>query len=200
MNLTALGNGTTYGGVYVDPYTISINGVSATLLSCDDFSTEIAVGQTWTANTENAAAVDGAVKFSSGPFSAGGSEQTTYSAAAWIATQLVTPAITNNANTQIDYSLALWELFNPTLSGGPAFSGSLNGPDAGVPSVFTLAFNAVAGGYTGSNVTVYTPNPLGASQEFLEVSAVPVPASLPLLLSGLMGLGAVLRRRRTSAS
>jgi len=197
LELTGVGNGTNYGGVYDSPYDISINGSSAMLLGCDDFATEIGVGSTWSAMTENASNVDNGVKFTAGPFYGGNSLQTTYSAAAWIATQLVTPAVMGNTNAQIDYSLALWELFDPSLTGGPInFTGSLNGPDGQVPSVLDIAYAAVAGGYTGSNVTVYTPNPLNAGQEFLQVAPVPLPASLPLMLSGIAGLGALFRGRR----
>jgi hypothetical protein len=201
MELIGVGNGTNYGGVYDSPYDISINGNPAMLLSCDDFATEISVGQTWSATSENASSVDSNVKFTAGPYYGGNSLQTTYSAAAWLATQLVTPTVMGNSNEQIDYSLALWELFNPSLTGGPiSFTGSLNGPDGNVPSVINMAFAAVAHGFTGSNVTVYTPDPLNSGQEFLQVQPVPLPASLPLLLSGLAGVGALLRRRRTVPS
>jgi hypothetical protein len=201
MDLTGVGNGTNYGGVYDSPYDISINGLASMLLSCDDFATEINIGSTWTAMTENAASVDGSVKFST-PYSPYTLQQT-YSAAAWIATQLVTPAIMGNTNPQIDYSLALWELFDPTLSGPINFTGSLNGPDytgpgTGVPNVLSLAFAAVSGGYTGSNVTVYTPNPLDSGQEFLQVNPVPLPGALPLLFSGMAGLGTLICRRRAA--
>jgi hypothetical protein len=197
LQLTGIGNGTNYGGVYDSPYDISINGgTPSMLLSCDDFATEINVGDSWSALAENASAVDSGVKFSSGPFYGGNSLQTTYSAAAWLATQLVTPAVMGNSNTQIDYSLALWELFDPTLAGPITFGGSLSGPDGQVPDVMGQAFAAVAAGYTGSNVTVYTPNPLDAGQEFLDVAPVPLPASWPLLLSGMLGVGALCRRAR----
>lgn len=82
LKLTGVGNGTNYGGVYDSPYTIAINGTPATLLSCDDFATEIAIGSSWSAMTETASAVDSGVKFTSGPFYGGHSLQTTYSAAA----------------------------------------------------------------------------------------------------------------------
>lgn len=196
MELTGVGNGTNYGGVYDSPYDISINGAGAMLLSCDDFATEIGVGSTWTAMTESAGSVNSGVKFSTGYESY--TLQQTYSAAAWIATQLVTPAVMNNQNEQIDYSLALWELFDPTLSGPVSFTGSLNGPDGQVPTLINDAFSAVARGFTGSNVTVYTPEPLSSGQEFLQVQPVPLPASLPMLLSGIAGLGALVRRRRST--
>ena len=198
LQLTGVGNGTNYGGVYDSPYDISINGGTASmLLSCDDFATEISVGDSWSALAENAGAVDSGVKFSSGPFYGGNSLQTTYSAAAWLATQLVAPAVMGNSNSQIDYSLALWELFDPTLEGPITFGGSLSGPDGQVPDIIGQAFAAVAAGFTGSNVTVYTPNPLNAGQEFLDVAPVPLPASWPLLLSGMLGVGALCRRARS---
>src|ERR1019366_4639192 len=38
-------------GVYVDPYPISVNGATTpSLLSCDDYATEIYVGYVWKAN------------------------------------------------------------------------------------------------------------------------------------------------------
>ena len=63
LQLTGVGNGTNYGGVYDSPYDISINGSSAMLLSCDDFATEIGVGSMWQAMTESASNVDNGVKF-----------------------------------------------------------------------------------------------------------------------------------------
>lgn len=67
-----------------------------------------------------------------------------------------------------------------------------------MPTVLGEAFAAVTAGFTGSNVTVYTPNPLNSSQEFLQVTPVPLPAPLTLLLSGLGCVGALLRHERVA--
>jgi len=40
VTLTGVGNGTTLGGVYVDPYTAVVTGLGTTPVICDDWSDE----------------------------------------------------------------------------------------------------------------------------------------------------------------
>src|ERR1700761_4288255 len=47
MKLTSAGSNTDYG-IYIGPYTATVNGVSTSAI-CDDFSDATYVGETWTA-------------------------------------------------------------------------------------------------------------------------------------------------------
>ena len=49
MQLIDSPSGKIMGGVYTSPYDIKVNGV-LTALVCDDFTTDINFGYTWTAN------------------------------------------------------------------------------------------------------------------------------------------------------
>ena len=49
LALQNVGAGFGMGGVFTSPYGISIDGSAPVLMICDDFSTEISLGQTWNA-------------------------------------------------------------------------------------------------------------------------------------------------------
>jgi hypothetical protein len=201
--LTGVGTGTVADGVYVSPYVGTIQGPGVNysgFMICDDFTTESYLNTPWSATTTNAGSLNGSEKFSSVVF--GGSAQTAYDAVAWLANKLVQPSTLANPTAQIDYSFAIWDIFD----------GQTTDPN-GKGQVAVLeqqALSAAVGGYTGSNVSVYTPsvtNPNGginASQEFLVVNPVPAPefdassagAAVTLLLGGLT----ILRGRRVERS
>jgi hypothetical protein len=119
------------------------------------------------------------------------SAQQSYNAAGWLANGLM--ANLNNPTTQVNYSFAIWNLFD----------GQNTDPSGGAVSLEKAAFSAVANGYVASNVSVFTPNPINASQEFLVVTPTQAPeidpasavSALMLLLGGL----AVGRGRRVRA-
>jgi hypothetical protein len=108
----------------------------------------------------------------------------------------VSPSNVTNPTAQTNISFAIWDIFD----------GQTTDPDNGAASLITTAFTDVAGGYVGSNVTVYTPQPHGVSQEFLVVNGPPVstpePAAAAILgfdlLSALVGVF-LLRRYRVRA-
>src|SRR6266481_5274888 len=70
-------------GVYSSPYTALIDG-TPTLIICDDFQTDVSIGDTWTATKTNVASlVNGLstdVKFDTGNTA---TQQHDYAAAAW---------------------------------------------------------------------------------------------------------------------
>jgi hypothetical protein len=72
----------------------------------------------------------------------------------------------------------------------------------GAAALEQQAFTQAAGGYVASNVSVLTPNPLKASQEFLMVNPAPEidagtsTAALTLLIGGVLVLS---RRRKLEA-
>lgn len=116
-----------------------------------------------------------------------------------------------------EISYALWDIFDPTLLGAPQDNpyGSLTSAElstalgylAGAESLVSAATNKATGlvnlnaisidGNAIEGLTIYTPSPLSASQEFLHVSMSesPYPAVLGLDLLGVVGLILVFKRR-----
>ncbi len=191
MDLTGVGNGTVADGVYVSPYvgTISGPGVNyAGYMICDDFNTESYLNSPWTATTTAAAALNGTQKFGSVQFNGVTyTAQQAYNAAGWLANGLL--GNLGNTTTQTNYAFAIWNIFD----------GQTADPDGGAVSLEAAAFTAAStGGYSAANVSVFTPNPKNASQEFLVVKQAPeidptsATSGLTLLLGGIM----VLRSRR----
>jgi len=205
--LTGVGTGTVADGVYVSPYvgTIQGPGINYTgFMICDDFTTESYLNTPWNATTTNAGSLNGSEKFASNVVFGGQSysAQTAYDAAAWLANQLVQPSTLANSTSQINYSFALWDLFDGRTT-DPNGHGQ-------VAILEQEALSAAVGGYTGSNVSVYTPavtDPNGginASQEFLVVNPVPAPemdvSSAGGAVTLLLGSLSILRGRRVERS
>jgi hypothetical protein len=190
MDLTGVGNGTVAEGVYVSPYvgTISGNGFNYSgLMICDDFNTESYLNTPWTATMTNAGALDGGGKFNfAGTMTIDGfnvTAQQAYDAAGWLANGLV--ANYTNTTAQTNYAFAIWNIFD----------GQQMNPSGGSLSLEQQAFNAALNqGYVASNVSVFTPNPVNSSQEFLVVRAAPeidptlAMGSLTLLIGGVLVL------------
>ncbi|HMK87112.1 MAG TPA: hypothetical protein VK437_14220 [Steroidobacteraceae bacterium] len=191
MELTSPGNGTVADGVYVSPYagTIQGNGINyAGAMICDDFDTESYLYKPWTATMTTAGALNGAEKFNSAVVFNGQvyTAQQAYDAAGWLANGLL--ANLNNTTTQTNYAFAIWDIFD----------GQKTDPDGGALALESAAFSAASKDYVASNVSVFTPNPLNASQEFLVVNAAPEidPSRGASALTLLLGAALVLRARR----
>ncbi len=195
IDLTGVGNGTVADGVYVSPYqgTITGNGMSYSgYIICDDFYTDSYLNSQWSASMTNAGALDGTEKFPGTETFDGStySAQQAYNAAGWLANGLLNNL--NDPNSQVNYSFAIWNVLD----------GQQTDPSGGAVALEAAAYSAVNNGYVANNVSVYTPRPLNASQEFLVVSP-PVrapeidPASLASGLTLLLGGAAVARGRRT---
>jgi hypothetical protein len=190
LDLTGVGNGTVANGVYVSPYqgTITGNGMSYSgFVICDDFNTESYLNAPWVATMTSADGLDGTEKFpgvetfDGSPYSA----QQAYNAAGWLANGLLNNA--NSPNSQVNYSFAIWNIFD----------GQQTDPSGGALALESAAFSAVKNGYVANNVSVFTPTPLKASQEFLVVRAPEIdPASAASGLTLLLGGWAVARGRR----
>jgi hypothetical protein len=180
MDLTSAGNGTVAEGVYVSPYvgTISGNGLNYSgFVICDDFYTESYLNQPWTATMSNAGALNGTQKFS---FGNAWETQLAYNAAGWLANGLLQNL--NNSTAQTNYAFAIWNIFD----------GQLMNPDGGSLTLEMQAFQAALAGYTASNVSVFTPNPVNASQEFLVVRSAPEMSAAGAASAVTLLLGAVL--------
>ena len=193
------------GGVYTSPYGISINGGSPTLLICDDFLTNISIGQTWTSQVTSLAALQAGTNPAGTPKF--GNNVTNYATAAVLAAELM--GLGNLATeTAGELSYAIWGVFDPTLlTNNPSSGeGALTNAELTAAQNFLKDAKAVVAAATVGGVinlskipylTIYTPDPLGASQEFLAVS-MPEPASMVILgmdCLGMVGLALLLRRR-----
>jgi hypothetical protein len=196
MDLTGVGNGTVANGVYVSPYqgTITGNGMSYSgYVICDDFYTDSYLNAPWLASMSSAGNLDGTEKFPSTETFNGSrySAQQAYNAAGWLANGLLNNL--NDPNSQVNYSFAIWNIFD----------GQQMDPSGGALALESAAYSAVNNGYVATDVSVLTPRPLNASQEFLVVSH-PVqapeidPASIASGLTLLFGGLAVLRGRRAT--
>ena len=188
MDLTGVGNGTVADGVYVSPYqgTVQGNGINYSgYLICDDFNTESYLNTPWTATMTAAGALNGSEKFGTSVMFGGNTytAQQAYNAAGWLANGLL--ANLGNTTTQTNYAFAIWDIFD----------GQTTNPSGGATALEQAAFAAAASGYVASNVSVFTPNPKNASQEFLvvrpapEIDATAATGALTLLFGGALVLG-----------
>jgi len=155
------------GGVYTSPYTINVNGVPE-LLICDDFTTDITLGEQWPTSTTSMSTVDSSavtdLKFNQSPGNSsimGGPNDVVYdyAVAAVLAADLMEiPNIgTSNENAQEaeaagEISYAIWGIFDQTLwnsllANGSTGYGSLttSGPNS-VPSTSQYYMQGQVGG------------------------------------------------------
>src|ERR1700733_4179031 len=128
MDLTGVGDATTADGVYVSPYdgTITPDGSANPSYSgymiCDDFNTESFLNTPWSATATNAGNLNGNEKFttSSGTYNGVATTvQQNYDAVAWLANGLLAGSNVNNATAQINYSFAIWDIFNSSTPSDP---------------------------------------------------------------------------------
>ena len=184
-----------YNGVPTYPYKISVNGGADILMMCDDYATHLPSG-TWSANAYSLTLANVShFKFSS---------EFANTAAAYFAYEeaavLFADAQTHSANAAAD-NAAVWFLFTPN----PPNSGGISDPGGALAALIASAGAKVnAGGLNFTGITIYTPTPNCAAQEFLagaltsNNSPVPEPGTFALFGAGLVGLGVFSRRLRRS--
>lgn len=165
VQFTGIGSSIPYHGVYAGYYDATVDGIN-TAVMCDDFTTEINTGNSWSANVFTYADVQGgaATKFSG---------MVKYSQVGWLYDQ--TASATPTVRAQI--AGAIWNIMTP---------GSVV-MDPLAQSYYSQATSGTYDAFDWSNtMVVLTPTPFSAGQEFLK--PVPVPVSFWLLGSGLIGL------------
>jgi len=203
MTLTGVGTGSVMGGVYISPYVASIGGVP-TYVICDDFTTDVWVGDTWEANEYSLSDLgsSGPQKFTTPDWYYYTTQpvyytiQQEYDAAALLAEEV----IVNMWNPTLagEYSYALWTLFEPAAINGYGGNPLTSAQQTAVNTLRTEALaNAFNGEASGLNVSIYTPAKGYTSQEFLVVSTpeASLPATLAVELSALVGVILLMRRR-----
>jgi hypothetical protein len=181
------------GGVYIGPYTATIDGKSFQVI-CDDFASETYLYESWNASTSMLTDYSG--KFASKTPTVAGmtlTSQQGYDMAGWLAQQLFDNA--SNFSTAADIQFALWSVFSnqvPTLSSGSQAWLNLakthinDTSGLGNLELFTPVGNGCLSG----------PCPSWPPQEFI-VRAVPEPATVLLLASGMCAIAARRSRRAT---
>ncbi|MBK9170125.1 MAG: hypothetical protein IPM24_22050 [Bryobacterales bacterium] len=186
MQLTGAGNNI-MGGVYVNPYTASINGVPGFEVFCNDFNSPTYINETWTAHESTFDDLSEAKWVKAGVTDA----LNLYNQVAWLTLQLMA---SNDSTTRGQISFAMWGIFTPTAlnrlndTNKQAAQGWID--DAKAQNLSAAMF---------SNFRVYTPlgqgtcsngQLCGVPQEFLRVQTPEAPAlwTLGLHLLGVFAL------------
>jgi PEP-CTERM motif len=185
-------------GVYVGPYTATVNGVMGTPVICDDFSDEVFVGESW-----GAVSPSGTIASPSGAlFASQANSGQEYNAMAFLAEKLFAlpasdPTYSGDAAV-LQY--AIWDIFDPS---GVSTWLTTNSPDGALlTNAIKAANNALGGSYTStefSDLSILTPAPDsqpagdGRPQEF--IVKTPEPGTFAMLGIGLLMLGILARRK-----
>jgi len=213
MALIAPPDGPSMDGVYTSPYTALIGpsglttlnqlkqnpSTTTTLVICDDYTTDVSTSTPpWDATVTSVGALSGAssalntLKFDKGNLT---QQQADYTTVAYLAEELmgINQSTSQGQLTAGEISFAIWQVFDPSLA-----SSLQSESNYGAIENFYTQARASAGSNPSAyaNVLVYTPQPNGASQEYLVVT--PEISGLALLavdLSGVGGLIFLLRKR-----
>lgn len=207
LTLNSVGDGASNGSVYYSPYVGTIKNAAGEVIYsgyviCDDYTDESHVNTSWGATETGAAALNGTELFAGESYTLGGTTYDTqqmYDAVSYLANELLEPSNVTTPSKQGNLSFAIWDIMDsaaPDTDGGSGSASAITG-------YIDSAFMQVSDGYVGSNVEVYTPDPLHASQEFLVVNSpsVPEPSTLALFGFGIAAVfGWALVRRRSGAT
>jgi hypothetical protein len=165
-------------------YYVSINGSSTyTPLMCDSYDNNVTRGETWTATvTPFLQGIAGSMF--------GSSMIMDYKAAGLIYKSMLAGTLTT-----LQAQWAVWGLFSSNAQTNALFT--TYGGAATDAAYLALAQTASNSAYNG--LLLYTPlngKPGSGPQEFIGFSPVPEPGTLTLFGAGLIGVAALIRRRR----
>jgi len=159
-------NGQIDNGYYIDPYMATVNGVQGTEIWCVDFNHHVNFGDTWTANVTPVSASSSNTYLN---------DLVKYEEMAWLVIQFPSQDSTNKAAIQ-------WVIWD--ISSGLDHSSYY-------PTEYAYWFKQTQANYGTGNYSDWQilTDINHERQEFLvDAISVPEPSTLPLLVSGLVGL------------
>jgi hypothetical protein len=170
--------------IYVGPYSINVTGGGTVQLVCDDYVTETSLSEVWKANVLPWSQVSQAEFYNTAGLQG-------YEAVASLTEMMF--ANLNNPTLVTEIHYAIWAIFTPSASTSAGF-------DAEALQLYNTAlaqYNTPllqSSHFSDFNfITIYDPAPGYTAQEFL---GTPEPASMMLFGTGLLAIGAAIRRRR----
>jgi PEP-CTERM motif len=192
VSLTLTGvSGGVQGDVYTSPYLATVGGNTNVAIICDDFTHDVFMNETWTANVSSFADLSGA-RFWKGTQAA---TVPFYDEAAFLTDKY----ILSGSSQSGDASFAVWAIFSPSQTIGA------HGWDSGAATLLAEAKGQTFASGAYSDYQVLTPSDPSptppyptSAQEFLV--RTPEPSTLPLLCAGLIALVMIARRRNLAAS
>ncbi len=193
---------TSYGsivddGIYVGPYTATVNGQSV-LVICDDYTSPAPkLGKPgWSATVTRLSTTSflSVVKFGKS------ATMQDYDAAAWLAQQIILDydSITTSNRSAMDQQIgdlqfALLALFDPSLI-PKKISSTWGGFDANAEALYEKALGQTYTAGELSDVEFLTPPSSSNLQEYITIT--PEPASLLLFGTGLLAIGFAMRKKQ----
>ena len=191
-------SGAHLGGVYTGPYVGTINGVAGIEIICDDYQTSTSLNTQFYVTETKVSELTGpdpnqVVKFNRDNYA---EQQSNYMTAAYLAIQLI-GVDQSTAAGRLQASLlnyAIWGIFYADALNSLTTSQKSAAEAYLVDAQSAVSFQTVD---KYSSVSIWTPTPNSAAQEFLSVR-VPEPSTIGVLAGHafvLVILGLFLRRR-----